>query len=948
MPDREAVADRRPHDQFVLDSGQQIAQRESPVGVRNRQAARDTIGRRKHLGHRTGHARFAGVLDPILVLVPPRAVADRGGVGQFHDRNRQRPLEPQPGKVGHPYSDAVRAADVEVEYRAGQQQIALDAKRSVVRISRPGHQAERKPLVRIGIGAQQPPDDRPRRLLFQDRCDRQCQVGGTLHQVQPDQKRIGPAEAGEWKCAFARIEVGRAAERTRGVDAAVGGCRQGVHVVVLCAAHRRGPNQTPGGIQPHHDRILAAGAGQVQRCRPRIEVAGFLEIATHVHVAVRGQRESVVHVVVRSAQLSGPEIIPRLVQPEHEHVVPAGAGQVRRARAGVEVGCPGKHAGNVDTAVVRHGDAPARVGAGPAELLGPDQVALGVQPDHKRVVATGRHQGASTRARIEIDSAGKRARDVQAAVVAFGQTVRNVVADAPPTPRPNEVAPRVPPSDVGIRIAGAGQQNLGRTGIEIGGRAEVAGQQQAAIRTRHGQLCDSWHQRLDPHEPTCRIQLQYERRGRRRGQRELAEPRIEIDRPGKGSGDIQAAVGPQRDVAAVIAAGSADALRPDEHPAAGVFGHEHVRRSHGRQVVAARPWIEIHRTGERPGHVDVARIVHRHRAPFVVRDPAGPHGKPEGRGGPDQPRIDTRQILTGRQHERMTRSQRVGVAVHIVVARVGRCKAVSDRHAEDDVIIHSRQQAADRITTGLVRDRRAAPHAVGGRKHLGHGSRYDRLAVVPHAVLVQVLPDQAAHAGGIRQRRYADRQRRFNSEAREVRRSDSYRVRRLDQIVEFGVGHQPSTAQRERTVVVVPQSHDQFERELLARIRIDPDQRPDDRPGRLMLENTVGGQHHSRRVAGRRQFRHVDVLVAEAGQGIDSAARIEIGRALQPSDDYHTASGAILAEREIIRGVSVQSLNPQEVSGGIQPGNKRVIATGRGQAKRARPGIEIDDRVEVA
>src|SRR5262249_8652420 len=99
--------------------------------------------------------------------------------------------------------------------------------------------------------------------------------------------------------------------------------------IVGAAAHSPGPNQTTLTVELQHDGIRRAGARELVRPRPRIEIdspgehAGRIDIARAVEFEIEDDG-----VVAASPELPRPDKVPSTVQLPHEPVEPARGGDL--------------------------------------------------------------------------------------------------------------------------------------------------------------------------------------------------------------------------------------------------------------------------------------------------------------------------------------------------------------------------------------------------------------------------------------------------------------------------------------------------------------------------------------------------------------------------------------------------------------------------------------------
>ena len=162
-----------------------------------------------------------------------------------------------------------------------------------------------------------------------------------------------------------------------------------MHEIAAGSAERTSPHQLPRRIQPGHERVLGAGADQGSSRRSQSKVGRAGKVARHVDIPAGSNRHSVCRVVARPALLYGPNEIARSVQSRDEDVVAAGACQVRRCRAGIEVGGLLELARHIDTAVAGGRQTVPDVVARPAHLGGPYQIASPVQLGHEDIRSAG-------------------------------------------------------------------------------------------------------------------------------------------------------------------------------------------------------------------------------------------------------------------------------------------------------------------------------------------------------------------------------------------------------------------------------------------------------------------------------------------------------------------------------------------------------------------------------
>ena len=242
---------------------------------------------------------------------------------------------------------------------------------------------------------------------------------------------VAEARAAEQESLRAGVEVGRVGKQHAGVDVARGVGGDALGVVVPGPADAIDPDRRARTRQLP-DEGVADAAGERQRDGRRAEgVAGGVG-AGDQHVARGVARQAEGGVVAGAAAALRPEERPGRVVRGDEDVVPAGRGQVRGPRAGVEIDGAVEVAGEGDAATRRDDDRTAAgVVPGRADAEGADVVAGCVQLPDEGVEAAGRRERGLELAGVEIDGrALEPAGDVDVAGVVGADALGEVVAGA--------------------------------------------------------------------------------------------------------------------------------------------------------------------------------------------------------------------------------------------------------------------------------------------------------------------------------------------------------------------------------------------------------------------------------------------------------------------------------------------------------------------------------------
>jgi len=291
------------------------------------------------------------------------------------------------------------------------------------------------------------------------------------------------------------------------------------------------------------EQVVGPRAGERKRPGAGFEIGSAVEIARREHAFAANDRDPVPLVRSSTTQAFGPQEAAGRVQLRDVRVVTAGADERECARTWIEIGDAGEVPGAEHAPVGSHSDPPRVVVARPSQPPGPHVIAGRVQLRHERVVAAGTRQRRGARAGVEICRQEEIARRMHRPVGGNGDAAAFIRAGASHALGPHKVAGRIQFGDEYVRAAGAGAGGRPRAGIEIGGANVVAGRKRASVR-----------------------------------------------------GDD--------DGVAVIAAGAAHALGPDEIAGRVQLPDENVRAAGAGERGRARARIEIGRAGE------VSRCVH--------------------------------------------------------------------------------------------------------------------------------------------------------------------------------------------------------------------------------------------------------------------------------------------------------------------------------------------------
>ena len=492
------MAGRRANREIVVHAVRQAGEQVIAVRIRDRQPLRDVVGvsdgcvgRLEHFGHRSGHARLAGILNSVGVQVVPHPARHAGrhqsripagvrlpagqaeqgrraagidvavlvvvrpgvlrrpgapGLGfedQVVTRGRRQAAEPvMPRGIRRrlPHEDIVRIADGRVRRVVQRDQPVCDARL-------PGVQhaiaVEVEPHLIADLGA----------AVLRQHRDRE-------HLVEPPPVQVRGPQTDAVRALGGGVEGRRrpqlvARHRVRSVVVRAAAGRQAVsdRFARIGVGRRQPTDERSAGLVlddrvPVHDdvrraaRVLelgnkvipAARAGQVEHAGLGIEVDRPGKLARGIDVPAGVRRDRVGLTGYRRARRAGPQEVAGVVQLRDELLIAAGrVRQRKRCGAWVEVGGGGREgSGRVRRPAAVDRNAFARVRVGPAPRLRPDVGARAVQLGNEGIIDPGAGQIRRACARIKIYRTSESPRGVDVPAAVDGDAVAGIIARGPP------------------------------------------------------------------------------------------------------------------------------------------------------------------------------------------------------------------------------------------------------------------------------------------------------------------------------------------------------------------------------------------------------------------------------------------------------------------------------------------------------------------------------------